>query len=51
MATTRNGVFKIFGKSFDINTRIAYLIVTVEAVAAREGIGFVEGGAWKVIKI
>lgn len=45
------GFQNISGKSFDINTRIAYLIVTVEAVAAREGISFVEGGAWKVIKI
>uniref|UniRef100_A0A7N2MZP3 Pentatricopeptide repeat-containing protein n=1 Tax=Quercus lobata TaxID=97700 RepID=A0A7N2MZP3_QUELO len=43
------GFQNISGKSFDINTRIAYLIVTVDAVAAREGISFVEGGAWKVI--
>ena len=43
------GFQNISGKSFDINTRIAQLTVTVEAVAAREGISFVEGGAWKVI--
>lgn len=43
------GFQNISDKSFDINTRIVYLTVTVEAVAARECISFVEGGAWKVI--